>query len=1346
MKMTLRSSTLSLVIASLLAGCAVMKIDVDVYKGPLANHEHVQTQQIAVMAIGAKPLLGQLRDQLERERYPVFDKNQLADSYKLQNEQAQNVQEILTLYKDRLPDEIARLVVKGRETFRNLTGAFRIVRPKRDIDQEDSRKIWEEIKNGLKLDQDLKSLPLIQLKEAYKCFLLGNTSGCAGEVGMRNQNNIYIAHSKLPASPKKIDTSKLIGANAKFEGLRQGDLVKWHAKLLFRPKAEHQKQRFISRVREIAKAFFDARTATERLLRSALAALSFIYTPGFDPGKNTNVEQLQQIGAKFAVELISLRELNFALKNENVGSDVQGLRKAINSFGGDLNNAEKEKRTREALIAVLSDRGKEKKDGSNVHVLLLAHLAYIRAYKPPKEGQRAGEQRTKIRRRFGIARGPRKRFDADELKALLDNFATGFAKNFERGRLAFGLESLIENYLKTEARHGHEDPRTIRERERLLDALVRFATKVLFVANNSIILEGAQSKLDRYTLVLQAVGNSILVQADELLHREAHGKTLEKAKGRESLAVGLAYSGRPRKVLTDLARALRAKTVLKTSKKGYDDLIKDIQQQEARLLSKLQGTYGQGINFNEILRKIKAAKDNKAAECRERNVVWKLFKAKHQAANVTTTLQADCGATISKSIHAKFQNRLKEIAKKGDLSSPAKAWEELEKEIAELLNQLKVKEANNPNPKDHQVLRVAKNRIKNFGDETFNQKKGKEKIDKVNRREALDQLVKALRELLNKALDDTQTKRKEIASVKKRITDVKKKTDEAKKNKTVADKIRHTLEMVEKYREEVIKIVLEEHLALTGKSTKNVLQSVLKREFKQVSDENKKCIDSKNKTRCEKLRDAIKRVADYPMPIEEPASELTKSKSAKEVLDDVIAALRHEHIKVVSQHGKDSEVAKNIVAALNAAYEHRSGMVYIRPSGAYLRSSYPATSLQSDPGLAWQNMLARHSWRALPLSSVSEWLVNPSKQKREITAEIDKQFWQNINSVRVAGGGFTNYVIAKDDIGNWYVKAYSSDPNDIIKSAQSLALFSMSPQLNTNLLGRLESRQGDQTTPARPDVERSTLGQVFSKHKGRYEAKTKETHTALVEILTTEKIKADIEKAWDNHKDTEEIKEQLKTELTTPSEKLKTVGEELKKIEDVSEQGSKMVTALQAVRRFYNEVTAGIKGRKLTEKAADDLKDREKERDDAIGELNKVKARHSQAIIDRDQAKVVAEAARDKDKDKANETLALEQRKVDTANGEVTKEQGIVDAKEKAVAKASEDHNRSKLSETVALREVTRVVRAVLTDSVKRRQNTVDNYETAIIFIGDATSPGVSTRPSKTGEEGAQEEVPGYLQ
>src|SRR5687767_6510779 len=46
-------------------GCAVMTVDVDVYKGPLVNHRELQIQQTAGLAFAAKPLLGKLRYKLE---------------------------------------------------------------------------------------------------------------------------------------------------------------------------------------------------------------------------------------------------------------------------------------------------------------------------------------------------------------------------------------------------------------------------------------------------------------------------------------------------------------------------------------------------------------------------------------------------------------------------------------------------------------------------------------------------------------------------------------------------------------------------------------------------------------------------------------------------------------------------------------------------------------------------------------------------------------------------------------------------------------------------------------------------------------------------------------------------------------------------------------------------------------------------------------------------------------------------------------------------------------------------------------------------------------------------------
>lgn len=51
--------------SGLLNSCAVLTVDVDVYKGPLVNEERVQVQQLLALTTAAKPMLVQLRDNLE---------------------------------------------------------------------------------------------------------------------------------------------------------------------------------------------------------------------------------------------------------------------------------------------------------------------------------------------------------------------------------------------------------------------------------------------------------------------------------------------------------------------------------------------------------------------------------------------------------------------------------------------------------------------------------------------------------------------------------------------------------------------------------------------------------------------------------------------------------------------------------------------------------------------------------------------------------------------------------------------------------------------------------------------------------------------------------------------------------------------------------------------------------------------------------------------------------------------------------------------------------------------------------------------------------------------------------
>jgi hypothetical protein len=127
---------------------------------------------------------------------------------------------------------------------------------------------------------------------------------------------------------------------------------------------------------------------------------------------------------------------------------------------------------------------------------------------------------------------------------------------------------------------------------------------------------------------------------------------------------------------------------------------------------------------------------------------------------------------------------------------------------------------------------------------------------------------------------------------------------------------------------------------------------------------------------------------------------------------------------------------------------YRAENIEILPAMNYLRNSYPATSLQQGSDGLWHNMLAQQGLRSQPWpfgeypfgEYFLPWLSNPGAigKDAQTQAEIDKQFWQNINRVRVAGSGLTSYVITKDDIGNWYVKSYTADPSNIIAGAQSL--------------------------------------------------------------------------------------------------------------------------------------------------------------------------------------------------------------------------------------------------------------------------------------------------------------------
>lgn len=228
-----------------------------------------------------------------------------------------------------------------------------------------------------------------------------------------------------------------------------------------------------------------------------------------------------------------------------------------------------------------------------------------------------------------------------------------------------------------------------------------------------------------------------------------------------------------------------------------------------------------------------------------------------------------------------------------------------------------------------------------------------------------------------------------------------------------------------------------------------------------------------------------------------------------DVIDGLIATLRAQRVVALASGNKAA--AEDLLSAITAAYDQRTEMVYLRPASAYLSSVYSASDLQDNAAPEHRNMLMEYFQYLWPA-----WLrTDTHNNMKKARQQLEKLFWQNINTVKLNGGGATNYVLAKDDVGNWYVKAYGSDPEPIIKSATSLALFNTGKGFNTNLLRRYDlqrqiddpENKGDKAV-LRAELEKNNsqdgvpLLKVRNRYAIRYMQDTEAQATAMRALLT----------------------------------------------------------------------------------------------------------------------------------------------------------------------------------------------------------------------------------------------------
>ena len=172
--------------------------------------------------------------------------------------------------------------------------------------------------------------------------------------------------------------------------------------------------------------------------------------------------------------------------------------------------------------------------------------------------------------------------------------------------------------------------------------------------------------------------------------------------------------------------------------------------------------------------------------------------------------------------------------------------------------------------------------------------------------------------------------------------------------------------------------------------------------------------------------------------------------NALSTLERVEAYLNYRRVDAL-QRGTAAGTTANTVAqdaenALAALMQRRERMSYIRPASMYLRSALATTAQQIDPTLEWSNLLTA-TFKRLMRGETED-----SKAAAAVRADLDKSFWQNVNQVRVSAGGTSNFAIAKDDVGNWYVKAMGSDPAKMVAAAKNLALFNLGGRVDANYL------------------------------------------------------------------------------------------------------------------------------------------------------------------------------------------------------------------------------------------------------------------------------------------------------
>lgn len=1079
------------------AGCSNVEIDVDIYKGPLANHEDMQVQQLAAMAVAARPLLVALRDELAMadiarhldprfgsadrakwresgpEKYydsicPAVSANSQLRLFRATNcslmvgTRAERVNAILGLYE-----------AKGGD-FEGTFGT--LVRLRYDLlerTQAESAaaaefgRRWNAVEGMFGPRHDRK------LAAALRSFL--TSEGAEGRIG--DLYGALVAPARMPPTNRAARDLAADGAWSAAVAALVSSLAR-----------EATKKELVDGVIAKAGSFLAQRAILESGLEQALALYanpdSLLRAQGIAAPTESQRAAVRADIAPFVGTMVQGEHVVLALdawkaSAAPIPAPLDGLAAAMKvehsafvQCAGDRSDAERTAGYRDsvryasAIVGWWLAQGAGSSASAKAYAEGLKNLGSVLTWARARpadcaRGTLLDMRLTQADRfRFGLARGPTFGNELDEAERAWSAAIGTAGLGLEDGRTARGLMQQIDAFLKSRAPAARPS-RAGQSADvwPLLDSIADFATKTAFLADNDgVFSASAQSdSVKRYVAALQAVANQLTVQIDEVRRRNSHRERHAAAPATLATAV---FRVTPERAIANLIEA-----------------VENVPQSEAA------DPAGSAARFAALgLRAVTAPANltEKAA------AALRASEGAERALGAFDTAVAPRLRAIAALGGDALRQTIAQAA--AGLGSDDKTFAEFKTALeTELRTRVRTPVANGP----QDPLGAENGAISAY-------------LAEIQQREGFGAKAKGetwAQRLGDVARNDARRLGEERAALAKAVADAKSELDAT--NATVEAAV---------HRARVAQIGIARKAAadaLRAKRDELTRVYAAARDAQPATDPWPRVrnllvapanADAASRKRWELVAEVAAGLgAPEPRGVAEAMAALPKGATRLDALDSLVHALRFEHVEAVRRLGRDSAEARRIEQALDAAAEQRASMAYIMPAAAFLRMVNAASAIQPDPGLGAENRLQRSFWRGVPL--IGSALGNlGEEQNLRSRADIDRQNWQNINRVRLDGAGRTNYALVKDDIGNWYAKGYSADPNDIVKAMRGLATFNLGARL-PGLAPGIPARGAE--VPASSRVDQGQMGRAFARFREQHLADLRKIHAAMVTLEGT---------------------------------------------------------------------------------------------------------------------------------------------------------------------------------------------------------------------------------------------------